>query len=81
MGKFPNFCTPWLLLLNNLNCIVVVVVVIAIYEFSWVEFESIPTTKKIMRVNIHPISSRRRIKNQPNPMQHKIISFGPKQQQ
>jgi hypothetical protein len=31
--------------------------------------------KKIMPINIHPISSRRRIINQPNPMQHKIISF------
>jgi hypothetical protein len=29
-----------------------------------------------MHINIHPSSSRRRrIINQPNPMQHKIISF------
>jgi len=70
MNKFPNFCTPRLLLLNHINYVVVVVIL----KFSWIEFESILTTKKIMHANTHPINSRRKI-TQPKPMQHKIISL------
>jgi hypothetical protein len=61
-GQVPNFLYTKAVVVENY-----VVVIFAILKFSWVEFESIFTTKKIMHINTHPINSRRRI-TQPKPM-------------
>jgi hypothetical protein len=61
-GQVPKFLHTKAIVVENY-----VVVVVAILKFSWVEFKSILTTKKIVHANTHPINSRRRI-TQPKPM-------------